>query len=101
MSKLSNKPLLVVRQKAIRFDCSIEGYLQTGNNVLIVDVIGSDGKFIYDVVLTLRKHGAKVQSVMCLVNRTDGNVEKVLFDNKLSYYYLYSLNDEIFQRTIM
>ena len=98
LCQCSGKPILIVRSKPIRFDYPFEGDFQAGKNVLIVDDIGSDGNFLLNHILTLRKFGAKVNAAICLVNRTDGNAEKILTDNKLSYYYLYSLNDDILQR---
>jgi orotate phosphoribosyltransferase len=100
LCQFSKKPLLIVRTKpkSIKFKYPVEGNIQSGKNVLLVDDIGSDGKFIYDAILVLRECGARVDVVICIVNRTDGDAEKILNAHDLSYYYVYNLNDAILQK---
>ncbi|MGH7945936.1 MAG: orotate phosphoribosyltransferase [Opitutaceae bacterium] len=80
LSQLTGIPALFVRKQAKTYGtCQLtEGGSASGRRLLVVeDVIGSGGQTI-ESAQALRAEGARVQEVLCLIDRETGGAENLL-----------------------
>lgn len=84
-----NVPLLYVRSKPKKYGRQkrVEGILNPGDHVLVVDDLITDGGSKIDAVNVLRKAEAKVTEVLVVVDREQGGLEQ-LAREKLNLYSL-------------
>ncbi len=70
-------PLLYIRSKPKKYGRQqlVEGILETGDHVLVIDDLITDGGSKIDAVQVLRDSGAKVTDVLVVVDRQQGGAE--------------------------
>jgi len=73
------KPFLYVRkeEKAYGTRSLVEGIVNLGDSVLIVDDVATTGRSLQRAVEALRGRGAKVENVVVLIDREQGAVENL------------------------
>jgi orotate phosphoribosyltransferase len=74
-----NKPFIYVRKdpKAYGTSKMIEGFLDPGSKVVIVDDVATTGTSLSSAVEIIRANGGEVQHVVALVNRHEGAEDKL------------------------
>src|SRR5471032_2315781 len=74
LSQLTGLPVLFVRKKAKEYGtCKIaEGGLVRGRKLLIVEDVVTSGGAILDAAKALRKEGAELGAVVCVIDRESG-----------------------------
>ncbi len=74
-----NKPFIYVRKdpKAYGTSKMIEGFLDPGSKVVIVDDVATTGTSLSSAVEIIRANGGDVQHVVALVNRHEGAEDKL------------------------
>jgi orotate phosphoribosyltransferase len=74
-----NKPFIYVRKepKAYGTNKMIEGFLEPGSKVIIVDDVATTGTSISSAVEILRANGGIVEDVVALVDRHEGAEDKL------------------------
>lgn len=110
------KPFIYVRKRAKDYGKKkrIEGLVERGNTVLVIDDVATTGKSIYDAVCSLREEGCLVSDALVLVDREQGarrllesidvslhsiftarELFSILFDEKLipKAYYLSAISE--------
>ncbi|HII61831.1 orotate phosphoribosyltransferase [Pyrococcus horikoshii] len=81
LSLETNKPLLIVRKKKKEHGTGkvIEGNVQKGDKVLLVEDVTTTGGSVIRAAKILREHGADVVGIFVVVDREEGakeNIEK-------------------------
>jgi orotate phosphoribosyltransferase len=90
-------PLVIVRQESnlfIRGGHPLEGKLASDDRVLLLDDVASDGEFLARCVSHIEDFSAKVVGVLCVVNRTDANAERVLGIKGIKLMSILQMSDE-------
>ncbi len=77
----------------ILFGRWIEGECTSGDKVILVDDVASDGELLYEAVENLRRAGVYVDTTFVLVDRREGDAEEQLNANGVKYVYCIQLND--------
>ena len=74
-----NKPFIYVRKdpKAYGTSKMIEGFLDPGSKVVVVDDVATTGTSLSSAVEIIRANGGDVQHVVALVNRHEGAEDKL------------------------
>jgi orotate phosphoribosyltransferase len=74
-----NKPFIYVRKesKAYGTNKMIEGFLEQGSKVIIVDDVATTGSSVSSAVEILRANGGIVEDVVALVDRHEGAEDKL------------------------
>ena len=74
-----NKPFIYVRKesKAYGTNKMIEGFLEQGSKVIIVDDVATTGTSVSSAVEILRANGGVVEDVVALVDRHEGAEDKL------------------------
>jgi orotate phosphoribosyltransferase len=74
-----NKPFIYVRKepKAYGTNKMIEGFLEPGSKVIIVDDVATTGSSLSNAVEIIRTNGGIVQDVVALVDRYEGAEDKL------------------------
>lgn len=74
-----NVPLLYIRSKPKQYGRQkrVEGVLESGDHVLVVDDLITDGGSKINAVQALRKAGAKVSDVLVVVDRQQGGAQQL------------------------
>lgn len=83
LSQLSNIPTIFVRKIAKKYGTSnlAEGCGVKGKNVLIIeDIVTSGGQIILSAK-KLRKLGANIQNVLCVIDREEGATKNLTKEN--------------------
>lgn len=70
----------------------IEGHVQAGNNIVLVEDVVTTGNSVIGALNVLRDAGLKVDLVLSLVDRCAGGADKIR-KNKVTYKHLYTIND--------
>ena len=81
-------------RRDILFGKWIEGDVYSGDKVLLVDDIASDGEMLVEAVYNLRKEGIYVEQVLVLVDRSEGDSYTCLKEENIDYIFFYQLSDE-------
>ncbi len=89
-------PLLYIRSKPKKHGRQrrVEGILETGDHVLVIDDLITDGESKIDAVQALRNAGARVTDVLVVVDREQGGAER-LQKEKLKLHALASISELI------
>jgi orotate phosphoribosyltransferase len=68
------KPLVYVRKEAKQHGTSkmIEGYLNSGANVVVIDDVATTGNSVIDAVEAIRSNGGMVRHAVVLIDRLEG-----------------------------
>jgi orotate phosphoribosyltransferase len=68
------KPLVYVRKEAKQHGTSkiIEGYLNSGANVVVIDDVATTGNSVIDAVEAIRSNGGMVRYAVVLIDRLEG-----------------------------
>ncbi|MDQ3888746.1 MAG: orotate phosphoribosyltransferase, partial [Thermoproteota archaeon] len=74
-----NKPFIYVRKepKAYGINKMIEGFLEPGSKIIIVDDVATTGTSLSSAVEIIRANSGIVEDVVALVNRHEGAEEKL------------------------
>jgi orotate phosphoribosyltransferase len=74
-----NKPFIYVRKepKAYGTNKMIEGFLEQGSKVIIIDDVATTGTSVSSAVEILRANGGIVEDVVALVDRHEGAEDKL------------------------
>lgn len=87
-----NKRTASVRDNVL-FDKWFDGELRSGELVVMVDDIASDGEFFRDAIINLRRLGIHTDAVYAIVDRAEGDCAEVLKEEGIRYEYVYRLDD--------
>ncbi|MDA0576862.1 MAG: orotate phosphoribosyltransferase [Verrucomicrobia bacterium] len=79
LAQHTGKPTLFVRKQAKEYGtCKLaEGGDVSGRNLVIVEDVVTSGGAILDGVAELRKLGAQITDVVCIIDRESGGLEKL------------------------
>ena len=77
----ANKPFVFIRNQKKDYGTAkqIEGVLNAGENVMIVEDVLTTGGQVLEAVKTLREAGAKIERIVAVIDRMEGardNIEK-------------------------
>ena len=77
----ANKPFVFIRNQKKDYGTAkqVEGVLNAGDNVMIVEDVLTTGGQVLEAVQTLKNAGAKVQRIVAVIDRLEGareNIEK-------------------------
>jgi uridine monophosphate synthetase len=74
--------------------CSVEGNLQVGDNVVVIEDVVTTGASVLEAVETLKNNGANVEHIVCLFDREEEG-EPMIRNKGIQFHYLINLNDFI------
>lgn len=79
LSLKSGLPFVIVRKskKAHGTEKQVEGCLQPGDEVLLIEDVVTTGEQSLKAVETLRKAGARVKKVICVIDREEGGRQNI------------------------
>jgi orotate phosphoribosyltransferase len=78
---------------SILFGQWIEGQIKSGDNVVLIDDVASDGELILDAIDNLKRAGVFVKDVCVLVDRKEGDAEEFLKQSNVKYHFCIQLSD--------
>jgi len=75
----ANKPIVFIRNQKKDYGTAkqLEGVLNAGDNVLIVEDVLTTGGQVLEAVKTLQDAGAKVQGIVAVIDRLEGARENI------------------------
>lgn len=78
-SMASGKPYVIVRNKKKDYGTSkpIEGKLEAGDVVVLVEDVVTSGGQVLEAAKTLEEAGAKVERIVAVIDRAEGGREKI------------------------
>lgn len=71
----------------------VEGLVKSGDSVLLIDDVASDGELLLDAANSLKRSGIFVERVLVLVDRTEGDASGFLSELSLGYEFYLQLSD--------
>ncbi|MEM7621468.1 MAG: hypothetical protein AAF228_13660 [Pseudomonadota bacterium] len=93
IASLLNKKSCFVKHDII-FGKWIEGPVCSGDSVIIIDDVASDGELLIDSIESLRKEGIFTNKVLFFVERTEGDAKTLLHQNGTQYECCFSFSDQ-------
>jgi orotate phosphoribosyltransferase len=100
-SVASGNPYVVVRKKAKEYGTAkrIEGRLDTGEEIVVLEDIATTGRSALDAVEALREAGAVVDRVLVVVDREEG-ARELLADHDVELTALLSASELLADRDV-
>lgn len=91
-----NKSFVIPRTETKKYGnkCSIEGNLQVGDEVVVIEDVVTTGASVLETVNTLKNSGAVVNHIICLFDREEEG-EPMIKNKDINFHSLLNLNDFI------
>ena len=102
---------LLIRAVARRLGCNsafvkeqplffawIEGLVDPGQPVIVIDDVASDGELLLHAIERLRDAGHRVIGALVLVDRVEGDSAHLLKRNDVEFHYMMSASDDDLRR---
>jgi orotate phosphoribosyltransferase/8-oxo-dGTP pyrophosphatase MutT (NUDIX family) len=99
VAKRLNLQSAAVRE-SILFNEWMEGLVGQGSRVLLIDDVAADGEVLLDAIYGARKAGVFVEQVIVLIDRKEGDVERIFKLGGIRFRYLCQLSDAEIQDTL-
>lgn len=81
-------------KEQILFGRWIEGNIGSGDKVLLIDDIASDGELLAETAEALQRAGIFVDRIAALVSRAEGDTERIARSMALDFQYLFQISDD-------
>ena len=82
-----------VKQQPL-FDRWIEGPLDPGSTVVVIDDVASDGELLLGAIERLRDEGHRVAAAIVLIDREEGDSRHLLRNRGVQFEYMMSASDD-------
>lgn len=94
-SMACGKPFVIVRNKKKDYGTAkqIEGVINAGDIVVLVEDVVTSGGQVIEAVKSLREAGASVFQIICVIDRQEGGAQKIYAETGIHLDHLFTSTD--------